>query len=84
MAWLGGEIVSDVRKGENAGHTLRHNFVALQLVSTTLQRGDAGVSTATVVVPARDDVTARRHALAVWVTPHDQPTPLQAVGGWLE
>ena len=84
VALLGGGIVTDVRKGENAGRTLRHEFVALRFVTAKLLRNDAGVWTATVTLPARADVTASRRALAAWVSLHGEPAPLQATGGWLE
>lgn len=84
VALLGGGISTDVRKGENAGRTLRHEFVALSFMNARLSRGETGAWSATVTLPARDDVKASRQAIAAWVSLRDQPAPLQAVGGWLQ
>lgn len=75
---LGGGVVSKVRAGENGGRTLRHEFIALSLVSARLSDGKARLS---LPVPAVEGVT--RHALAVWVTRCGRLEPVQATGGWL-
>ncbi len=84
IALLGGGIVTNVRKGENAGRELRHEFVALRLESVPLERDATGMWSAEVALPARTDVTASRRALAAWVTPRGELKPVQATGGWLE
>lgn len=78
-AILGGGITSKIRAGENRGHTLRHEFVALRLVSAALVGGTVQLE---LPVPAVDGVSD--HALAVWVTRARELAPRQAVGGWLE
>jgi hypothetical protein len=85
VALLGGGIVSAVRKGENAGRTLRHEFVALQLATITLERDPAtGTWTGTVTLPSRSDIKAERLALAGWIHFRGEQTPQQAAGGWLD
>jgi hypothetical protein len=84
VALLGGGIVSNVRKGENAGRELRHEFVVLRLESHALRRGENGLWTAMLTVKPRGDVTAPRRAMAAWVSARGQLAPIQAVGGWLE
>jgi hypothetical protein len=85
IAMLGGGIVSDVRKGENAGRKLHHEFVALQLATVPLERDPAtGAWTGTVTLPTRTDVKAERLALAGWIHAQGEQTPQQAAGGWLE
>ncbi len=84
VALLGGGIVNDVRRGENSGRTLRHEFVALRLEKAALTAGDAGARTATVTLAPRTDLKAPRRALAAWVTRRGSLTPVQAVGGWIE
>ena len=74
-AVLGAGIASKVTAGENSGETLRHEFVALALVSGPLG-GDLALA-----VPVVAGV--QRHALALWVTRRDELTPIQATGGWL-
>ncbi len=77
-AVLGGGIVSEVRAGENAGRTLRHEFVALALERAPLRDG-----TASLRLPMPKVAGVERHALAVWVTRRGQLAPVQATGGWL-
>jgi hypothetical protein len=84
VALLGGGIVSDVRRGENAGRALRHEFVVLRLESQLLTRGDDGVWSTTVALAPRTDIAAPRRALAAWINPRGRLAPIQAVGGWLE
>ncbi|HVZ66037.1 MAG TPA: DUF1223 domain-containing protein [Lacunisphaera sp.] len=79
VALLGAGIVSSVRSGENAGRTLRHDFVALVVVSAPLVAGKAGVA-----LPIPADKTIARHAIAAWVTRRGDLKPLQATGGWLD
>ena len=78
VALLGGGIVTDVRAGENEGHTLHHEFVALALKEGRLEGGKAELSLA-----RPDDRNIPHRALAAWVTRRGELTPLQATGGWL-
>ena len=84
VALLGGGIVSDVRKGENAGRELRHEFVALRLETVPLVRAANGTWTASAALPPRTDVSATRLAVAAWVVPRGDIIPLQAAGGWIK
>jgi hypothetical protein len=84
VALLGGGIVNQVRKGENAGRELRHEFVALRLATAALKKNQDGSWSGKVELPPRTDVVAARHALAAWVTPSGKLSPLQATGGWLD
>jgi hypothetical protein len=81
VALLGGGIVNAVKRGENSGRTLRHEFVALRLESAPLAR-TAGA--ASVALPPRGDIKAARHGLAAWVTRRGSLAPIQATGGWIE
>ena len=78
---LANGVTSDVRRGENAGRKLVHEFVALDLLHAPLERhGDTW--SATLVLPSKTIVPAS--SLAVWVHTPANPTALQAVGGWLK
>ena len=79
VALLGGGIVNAVKRGENSGRTLRHEFVALRLESAALREGRA-----TLALPPRTDLKVTRHAVAAWITRRGSLTPVQAVGGWIE
>lgn len=78
-AMLGTGIVSAVRRGENSGRTLHHDFVALQLQAAPLRDGAAELA-----LPRTAVAGVTRRALAVWVTRRGDPTPRQATGGWVD
>ncbi len=78
LAWLGGELVSDVRAGENRGRTLRHEFVALSLHAQSMGLTAAG---ATASFPGPRPSAAG--SLAVWIVESGRTEPIQAAGGWL-
>ena len=79
VALLGFGVTSDVARGENAGHKLTHDFVALSHHESKLQGS-----------PLRADFKldenssgSQRRALVAWVSVGNDPTPIQAAGGWL-
>jgi hypothetical protein len=78
VALLGVGLSSDIEAGENRGRHARHDFVVLarhQLSGGGPQwRGE---------LPPNTQPAAQRLALAAWVSRAGDPTPLQAVGGWL-
>ncbi len=78
---LGFGLVTEVGAGENAGRTLRHDFLVLDHRRAPLEQA-GGVFKARLESP-RPDIVAERHAVAAWVASRHDPTPLQAVGGWL-
>ena len=84
VALLGGGIVSQVKKGENSGRGLRHEFVALRFETRGMEKNENGAWTGTVALPARTDIATARHAIAAWVTRPKDLTPIQATGGWIE
>ncbi len=80
LALLGGNLESDVKRGENSGRKLRHDFTALHFATASL-RGENGRFTATVPLPTKmSDAPA---AVAAWITTGDAQPPIQATGGWL-
>jgi hypothetical protein len=78
VAWLGIGLVSDVRRGENAGRTLHHDFVVLEHAGAKLSRDPEGGWRARLDTP---HLTDKAGALAVWV--EVKGIPVQAAGGWL-
>jgi len=81
-ALLAGGIVSDVKTGENQGHKLRHDFVAVNVVhiGTTTSNG---VVSGKFISDTTRFATGKTLALTVWVTQAGQLKSLQATGGWL-
>ncbi len=80
VAFLAGNLESDVTRGENRGHKLRHDFTVLRLLSAPL-RAEGGSFRATLPLPAKFAI--RPTAIAAWVTSGDGQPPIQATGGWL-
>jgi hypothetical protein len=78
VATLGFALTSDVAAGENHGRKLTHNFVVLSMQKVLLP---AGATEATLAIDKSH--VERNGAVAAWVTYSGDPTPIQAVGGWL-
>ncbi|HET9374381.1 MAG TPA: DUF1223 domain-containing protein [Chthoniobacterales bacterium] len=78
VAPLAMQANSDVRAGENQGHRLNHDFVALSLASSKMESRDALFRA--VLQVSMDGA----RAMAVWVTLDHSLVPVQAVGGRLE
>jgi hypothetical protein len=80
IALLAGDLAVDVKRGENNGRKLRHDFVALHH-ATAAMRVEGGRLTATIELPAK--LAEKPIAIAAWVAPGEAQPPLQATGGWL-
>lgn len=82
LALLGFNLTTTVNAGENDGKRLRHDFVVLALHS---YRGHEvrNIFTweKTLSLTSRETKVT---AIACWISKDDDPTPLQATGGWLQ
>lgn len=78
VALLGFGVASNVTRGENGGSVLRHEFVVLDHAQRPLEDGQATVS-----LRRHPTVRTSRIGVAAWVSRGDDPTPLQAAGGYL-
>jgi hypothetical protein len=76
IAMLGAGLETNVRGGENGGRRLRHDFVALGLLSLPLR---PGTDSAVVTLPPQKE---GEKAIAVWITQAGQTTPMQSAGSW--
>jgi len=82
VALLGNDLESDVKRGENSGRKLRHDFVVLQLAKSEMtNQGNLWPGT---VLLSRNAETDKATALAAWVQSGDTNPPIQATGGWLK
>ena len=79
VALLGFGVTSDVARGENAGHKLTHDFVALSHHESKLQ----GSPLRAEFKLDETSSESQRRALIAWVSVGNDPTPIQATGGWL-
>ena len=81
VAFLAGNLESDVSRGENRGRKLQHDFTVVHFVSVPM-RAEGGVFRATLPRPAK--FMTAPDAIAVWVAPGEAQPPIQATGGWLK
>lgn len=86
VARLVSDVASDVKRGENAGRKLRHDFTVVQLRSAKLSsREGKGLPHASLALPKDTLSGSGKPAVAVWVTRGEPPGEvLQATGGWLQ
>jgi hypothetical protein len=80
VALLGNDLESDVKRGENSGRKLRHDFVVLNLIKIDMAN-ESNRWTGSVALAMRSG-NDKPGALAAWIT--ENGTPIQATGGWLK
>ena len=80
VALLGNDLVSDIKRGENSGRKLRHDFVVLELIKTDMVN-ESNRWTASVAPPMPSSAD-KPSAIAAWIT--EDKMPIQATGGWLQ
>ncbi|MGE5212374.1 MAG: DUF1223 domain-containing protein [Nitrospirota bacterium] len=80
VALLGNELESDVKRGENSGRKLRHDFVVLDLVTiNATNESNRWIGSTSIPMQWSTDKPA---AVAAWIT--EEGRPIQATGGWLQ
>lgn len=82
VAILGMDISEAVKRGENAGKRLEHDFVALAMQTANLEPNGSGAS-ANMNFTTQLRQPASRYAIAAWVSERGSQKPLQAVGAYL-
>ena len=78
IAILGLDMSSQVKRGENRGKTLLHDFVVLGV--SRYSSGTIGQWQGLLPEPS---VEADRYAVAAWITQGGSQRPIQATGGYL-
>ncbi len=83
-ALLGFGIETSVKRGENAGRKLTHDFIVVDYENALLSsNGDnAQQYVATLPSPSNTHIKAIKHALVVWVSDTNDPSPLQVAASW--
>jgi len=74
---LGFDLETKIPAGENRGKILKHNFVVLGHQQSLSQTNQWQVSLPTPIV------SSEKTAVAAWISRPNNPTPIQATGGWL-
>lgn len=78
VAVLGLGLSTEVKRGENSGKTLDHDFVVLGL--SRFSSAQANTWSGSIEQPETD---ASQYAIAAWVSEKGRTTPVQATGGYL-
>ena len=82
VALLAFDQSSDVKAGENRGKELHHDFVVVDWRQFPQPTTEDGLHWTLDGLPDRFPVNAS--GIALWITAGDDPTPLQATGGYLK
>jgi hypothetical protein len=81
VAFLGMNLQSDVKRGENNGRKLHHDFVVLNFSKIDMtNQGDHWTGTVSFSIKPETD---KPTALAAWIKSDETASPIQATGGWL-
>jgi hypothetical protein len=78
VAFLGQGIQSDVKRGENGGRKLTHDFTVLKLETMRLSSAKDGTSFQAVL---KKEIPSQASAIAVWICDPKTGRILQATGG---
>ena len=85
-ALLGFGIETSVKRGENAGRKLTHDFIVVDyenaLLSSNGDNAHAQQNVASLPLPSNTHIKAKKHALVVWVSDTNDPSPLQVAASW--
>lgn len=82
IALLGFDQKTDVAAGENGGRRLTHDFVVLD--HRQHEQQTSGKSFHWNLDNLNENNLADVSGIALWVTAGNDPTPVQATGGWLQ
>lgn len=80
LAVLGFGLSTPIGRGENSGRTLQEDFVVLGYRSTAPTKNGKRWD---VELPKTVPAETSRRAVAAWISAGTDPTPIQAVAGWL-
>ena len=80
-AIMGNGIEVDVRRGENSGKKLKHNFLTIDYESSAMTKLEKNTFISNLALDSSGDKRASSYSVAFWVSKADSPKPLQAVGG---
>lgn len=79
---LGFDQQTKVKKGENKGVLLEHDFVAIAYDKKRLKNKN-NTYTNTMEIPKAKNIYSKQQAIVVWVSEVGDPSPIQVVADWL-
>lgn len=82
IAQLGFGLFDKIKRGENEGKLLRHDFVVLSFQQLPLNQSNGVFSIASKL--AKPISLSPITGIAAWITVDNNPTPIQSVGGYLK
>ncbi|VAW92594.1 hypothetical protein MNBD_GAMMA23-2434 [hydrothermal vent metagenome] len=83
-AILGTGMVVKISAGENEGRTAKHNFVVLGYSQQLSKNNKSNNMKWEMRLPVIKQFDSQRYAFVAWVSKLNDPSPLQAVGGWVK
>lgn len=83
IAVLGFDIERSIKRGENAGVRLTHDFVVLKYLQKSAKK-DVGRLTAEFFLHDLPLELSKKWAVAAWLSTVHNQKPIQAVGGWYQ
>lgn len=83
IAILGFDVKTEVKRGENRGKTLNHDFVVLNYLQGDLKFSDKVAVISDLPLPTINQSNVSL-AVVAWVNSTDSLKPIQAVGGYLK
>jgi len=81
VAILGFDQITDVKRGENSGKQLPHDFVVMAYDTNALDLQKSGYRK-TIKLPDASQYTSKKQALVFWVSQEGDPTPIQVAADW--
>jgi hypothetical protein len=81
IAVLGFDLKTEVKRGENHGRELAHEFVVLGHKQVRMEKHGDSYTVSSHLPKLKQE--ARQLAVVAWVNESKDLTPLQATGGWL-
>lgn len=82
VAILGFDQRTFVKRGENKGDVLKHDFVVLNHTKTTIDTKNFSYK-ANIPLPDTSKFDSSQRAIVVWVSNNRDPRPIQVVADWL-
>ncbi|MGB0495057.1 MAG: DUF1223 domain-containing protein [Kangiellaceae bacterium] len=82
LSILGFDLSSKIKRGENEGKILKHEFVSLEN-KQSISRRKANQYQWEIDIPEKFHKSNKKLGVAVWVSATDNQQPIQSAGAWL-